>query len=88
MQIAPHASLDDGILDVVVFGDMTISELLKIRPMLYSGSHIRHAKIREKKTATITIESDEQFLVETDGNIIGEGPASFWVIPSALTVVV
>jgi len=88
MQIAPHASLDDGLLDVVIIGDVTKSELLKIRPTLYNGSHIRHAKIREKKTTTITIESDEQLLVEADGNILGEGPASFWVIPSALTVVV
>jgi diacylglycerol kinase family enzyme len=88
MQIAPHASLDDGLLDVVIVGDVTKSELLKIRPTLYNGSHIRHAKIREKKTTTITIESDEQLLVEADGNILGEGPASFWVIPSALTVVV
>ncbi len=88
MQIAPHASLVDGILDVVVFGDVTKSELLKIRPMLYNGSHIRHAKIREEKTTNIAIESDEQLLVEADGDIIGEGPASFWVMPSALTVVV
>ena len=88
MQIAPHASLDDGLLDVVIVGDVTKSELLKIRPALYNGSHIRHAKIREKKTTTITIESDEQLLVEADGNILGEGPASFWMMPSALTVVV
>ncbi len=88
MQIAPHASLDDGLLDVVIFGDVTRSELLKIRPTLYNGSHIRHTKIREKKTTTLTIESDEQLLVEVDGNNIGEGPASFWVLPSALTVVV
>jgi len=87
MQIAPHASLDDGLLDVVIVGDMTKSELLKIRPMLYDGSHIRHAKIIEKKATTITIESDEQLLVEADGELLGEGPASFWVIPSALTVV-
>ena len=88
MQIAPHASLDDGLLDVVIIGDVTKSELLKIRPTLYNGSHIRHAKIREKKTTTVTIESDEQLLVEADGELLGEGPASFWVIPSALTVVV
>ncbi len=88
MQMAPHASLDDGLLDVVIIGDVTKAELLKIRPTLYNGSHIRHPKIREKKTTTITIESDEQFLVEADGNILGEGPASFSVIPSALTVVV
>jgi diacylglycerol kinase (ATP) len=88
MQIAPHASLDDGLLDVVIVGDVTKSELLKIRPTLYNGSHIRHAKIRERKTTTVTIESDEQLLVEADGDILGEGPASFWVMPSALTVVV
>ena len=88
MQIAPHASLVDGLLDVVIVGDMTKSELLKIRPTLYNGGHIRHAMIREKKTATMTIESDDQLLVEADGELLGESPVSFWVIPSALTVVV
>lgn len=88
MQIAPHASVDDGLLDAVIFGDVSKSDLLKIRPTLYNGSHVRHAKIRERKTTTITIESDEQLLVEADGDILGEGPVSFWVIPSALTVVV
>jgi YegS/Rv2252/BmrU family lipid kinase len=88
MQIAPHASLDDGLLDVVIVGDVTKSELLKIRPTLYNGSHIRHSKIREKKTTTITIESNERLLVEADGELLGESPASFWVIPSILTVVV
>ena len=87
MQMAPHASLDDGLLDVVVVGDVTKSELLKIRPMLYNGSHIRHDKIRYYKTTTITIKSDEQLLVEADGELLGGVPASFWVIPSALTVV-
>ena len=88
MQIAPHARLDDGLLDVVIVGDVSKSELLKIWPTLYSGSHIKHPKIRVKKTTTVIIESDEQLLVEADGEILGEGPASFWVIPSALTIVV
>ena len=88
MQIAPHASLDDGLLDVVIFGDVTKSELLKMRPTLYSGDHVKNPKIRENKTTTITIESNEKLLVETDGEILGETPASFGVIPSALTIVV
>ena len=88
MQIAPHARLDDGLLDVVTVGDVGKSELLKIWPTLYSGSHIRHPKIRERKATTVTIESDEQLLVEADGVILGETPASFRVIPSTLTIVV
>ncbi len=88
MQIAPYARLNDGLLDVVTVGDVGRSELLKIWPTLYSGSHIRHPKIRERKATTVTIESDEQLLVEADGIILGEIPASFWVVPSALTIVV
>jgi YegS/Rv2252/BmrU family lipid kinase len=88
MQIAPHARLDDGLLDVVIVGDVGKSELLKLWPRLYSGNHIGHPKIREEKTTAVTIESDEQLLIEADGDILGESPVSFRVIPSALTVVV
>ncbi|MFH1382626.1 MAG: diacylglycerol kinase family protein [Chloroflexota bacterium] len=88
MQIAPHAKLDDGLFDVVTVGDVSKSELLKIWPTLYRGDHIHHPKIRERKAANVTIESDEPLLVEADGVIFGETPASFRVLPSALTVVV
>jgi diacylglycerol kinase family enzyme len=88
MQIAPHAKLDDGLLDVVIVGDVGRFELLKIWPTLYSGGHIGHPKIRERKATTITIESDKPLLVEADGVIFGETPASFRVIPSTLAIVV
>ncbi|MFC2038166.1 diacylglycerol/lipid kinase family protein [Chloroflexota bacterium] len=88
MQIAPHASLDDGLLDVVIIGDVSKSELLKIRPKLYNGSHIKHAKIREKKATTITIKSEKQLLVEVDGEMLGNGPVTFSILPSALQVVI
>jgi diacylglycerol kinase (ATP) len=88
MLIAPQASLDDGLLNAIIVRDMSKLELLRIRPTLYDGSHVKHPKIRETKTAVITIESDERLLVEADGDILGECPASFRVIPSALTVVI
>jgi len=87
MQIAPNAKLDDGLLDVVIVGDVGRSELLKLWPTLYSGSHMRHPKISERKATIVTIESDERLFVEADGVIVGEIPASFWVIPSALTII-
>lgn len=88
MQIAPHARLDDGLLNLVTVGDVSKSELLRIVPIVYDGSHIGHPKIREEKVTVVTIESDERLLVEADGEIIGEAPASFSVMPSALAVVV
>ena len=88
MLIAPHASLDDGLLNAIVVGDVSKFELLKIRPTIYNGSHVEHPLIREIKTTALTIESDEHLFVEADGEILGECPASFLVMPSALTVVV
>ena len=66
MLIAPHASLDDGLLNVIVVGDVSRFEVLKIRPRLYDGSHVKHSSIREIKTSIVTIESDERILVEAD----------------------
>ena len=88
MFLARHASLNDGLLNAIIVGDVTRFELLKIRPTLYKGSHIEHPMIREKKATNVTIESDERLFVEADGDILGECPASFWVKPSALSVVV
>lgn len=88
MLIAPHASLNDGLLNAIVVSDVSRFELLRIRPTLYDGSHVKHPKIREKKATVVSIESDEHVLVEADGDIIGECPASFRVVPSALNIVV
>jgi YegS/Rv2252/BmrU family lipid kinase len=88
MYIAPHAELDDGLLDVVIVGDAGKFELLKIWPTLYSGSHITHPKTRVERVTSVTIQSSERVLVEADGELLGECPASSWVLPSALTIVV
>jgi diacylglycerol kinase (ATP) len=88
MKIAPHAQLDDGFLDVVSVQDLGRSELLKLWPKLYRGGHIGNPKITESKTTSITVESEDKLYVEADGIILGETPASFRVIPSALTIMI
>jgi len=88
MHVAPQAELSDNLLDVVIIGDIGKFELLKALPMVYKGTHITHPKVRMEKVARITIESPERVLVHADGELLGEGPASFWVMPSALSIVV
>ena len=88
MHVAPEASLNDNLLDVVVFGDVGKFDLLKSLPMVYKGTHGAHPKVSMEKAATITIESSERVLVHADGELLGEGPASFWLVPAALSIVV
>ena len=88
MRVAPQAELGDSLLDVVTVGDMGKFELLKTLPKIYKGTHINHSKVRMEKATQITIESRERFLVHADGELLGEGPVSFWLVPSALSVAV
>jgi len=88
MHVAPEASLYDNLLDVVVIGDVGKFELLKALPMVYKGTHGTHPKVSMEKAANITVESSEPVLVHADGELLGEGPASFWLMPAALSIIV
>lgn len=88
MLIAPHANPNDGLLNAIIVDNLSKYEMLKIRPRLYEGTHVNYPKVREIKIKVITVESDKTLLVEADGDIIGECPASFRILPKALTVVV
>ncbi|HEY92494.1 MAG TPA: diacylglycerol kinase family lipid kinase [Dehalococcoidia bacterium] len=88
MYMAPQAELNDSLLDVMTVGDIGKFELLKALPTVYKGTHINHPKVRMEKATHITIESSERVLVHADGELLGEGPASFWLMPAALSIVV
>jgi len=88
MHIAPEAELGDSLLDVVIIGDMGKLELLKEFPKVYKGTHVSLPKVKMKKGTDVTIESSEPMLVYADGESLGECPASFRVVPGALSIVV
>ncbi|MDI6814892.1 MAG: diacylglycerol kinase family lipid kinase, partial [Dehalococcoidales bacterium] len=88
MHMAPQAKLNDGLLDVVIIGDIGKFELLRALPTVYKGTHIIHPKVRVEKATHIAIESSERVLVHADGELVGEGPVSFRLVPAALSIVV
>jgi diacylglycerol kinase family enzyme len=40
-----------------------------------------------EKAEKITIECDQRILLQADGELLGEGPVTFQVVPAALNVV-
>lgn len=88
MHVAPDAVMDDSLLDVVVIGDVGKFDLLKSLPMIYKGTHGDHPKVSIERAAEVSINTSERVLVHADGELLGEGPASFRLIPSALSLVV
>ncbi|PIU55023.1 MAG: diacylglycerol kinase, partial [Chloroflexi bacterium CG07_land_8_20_14_0_80_51_10] len=88
MHVAPDADLHDGLFDIMVVGDIGKLELLRAFPRIYRGTHVTHPKVQIKRATQVTIQSSERVLVQADGELLGEVPATFRVLPSALSVAV
>jgi diacylglycerol kinase (ATP) len=86
MWIAPTADPQDGLLDVVAVGDLTVPETLRLLPKVYSGRHRGHPKIAFYRARTIEIESPEPIAAHRGGELAQGTPIRIEVVPSALRV--
>jgi diacylglycerol kinase (ATP) len=88
MKTAPEADARDGLFDVLVVEDMTKLDLLCSLPMIYKGTHLSHSKVHVERMKKIRILSETRICIQVDGDIVGETPARFSVLPGAMNLVV
>jgi YegS/Rv2252/BmrU family lipid kinase len=84
MMLTPEAEPDDGLLDVLLIGDLTKRDLVLTMPKTYRGKHLPHPKAELLRGKTATIEAREPLPVELDGEQPGTTPARFEIVPGAL----
>jgi len=87
MKITPGAVVDDGLLDIVVAGDMTRLETILTLPKVYSGAHIHHPKASTYRGKEVTVTSNNSLSVHAEGEIISKTPVTFKVLAGALRLV-
>jgi len=87
MHIAPLADLQDGEFDLVLLCDLNKAEVVANVPKVYKGTHLTHPKVELYKAKTVSVESTERMLLQADGELIGQAPASFRIIPGILRVI-
>ncbi|PFG31561.1 diacylglycerol/lipid kinase family protein [Paramicrobacterium agarici] len=87
MAIAPHARLDDGMLDVVRVDPISRVTLLTFFPRVFAGTHTRLPIVHERRVSEITVSGPEAD-VFADGENLGALPVSIRVLPRALRVIV
>lgn len=88
MLAAPDADLTDGLLDVLIIGDLSKPDLLWSLPRVYKGTHLTHPKVTMKRAREIEIQSKEVMSLQADGELLGELPARFYILPAALNVAI
>jgi diacylglycerol kinase (ATP) len=86
MRIAPDARLDDGLLDVVVVGDIGKPAFLATFPKVFSGRHLEHPAVTLHRARRVELDGDRALAVYADGEPSGSLPATFAVHPAAIAV--
>jgi len=88
MHLAPTADVLDGLLDVVLIKKADVAELANIFLNVLTGEHINHPKVIYYKTKQLSITSNDDIVVDVDGEYGGKLPSKFMVIPKGLKILV
>jgi diacylglycerol kinase family enzyme len=86
MYLAPEASLDDGLLDVVLTRAATKRSYLAGVPKVFKGTHVDNPDLTFLRGREITFEADRPFAAYADGDPIAQLPVTIRVVPSAIRV--
>jgi YegS/Rv2252/BmrU family lipid kinase len=74
--IAPHAIVDDGLLSVVIVGNVSVGEFVKYVPSLRKLKFINHPEVQYKTITGCELISNvnQNYPVEMDGEYVGNTP--------------
>ena len=86
MYLAPGADLDDGLLDVIIVGDMTRRHFVKGLPKVFKGAHVDEPEVEVRRARSVEIRADRPFEVYADGDPIGATPVTISCVPQAVPV--
>jgi YegS/Rv2252/BmrU family lipid kinase len=88
MLMAPDAALEDGLLDVVMVGDVPKRRFLRLLPTVFKGEHVHQPNIHVERCEEVEIAADRPFTLYADGDPIAELPVTIRALPAAVRVVV
>lgn len=90
MRICPESRPDDGLLQVVVIGDVGRGTFLRVFPRVFRGGHVRHPDVATYRGRSVLVEATdpEADVVDmwADGDLLGPLPVTCEVVPGALRV--
>ena len=83
---APFADLSDGLLDIVIFGDIDFATARRNLPALRRGEHLGIDEVTSFRCREIVIRCAEE-MIDLDGEFVGRHPLRFAVVPKAISLV-
>lgn len=91
LQLAPYASTEDGLFDVIVFEEQSASKQIGFAHQIVDvliRTHVSHPAVKYFKTPKVTVRSHPDVMVQLDGDACGVTPTEVSILPQAVPLIV
>jgi YegS/Rv2252/BmrU family lipid kinase len=88
LSLTPYARLDEDMLDVCIFSGTSKLKYISYLASCLNNSQLKREGVTYVKTRRVDVSSIVSLPVQADGEVIGNLPMTFEVVPNALTMVV
>jgi YegS/Rv2252/BmrU family lipid kinase len=88
MWLAPDASLEDGLLDVVIVGEVPKLRFLRLLPTVFKGEHVHEPQVEVLRCGEVRISAERPFEMYADGDPIAQLPVTVRALKGAVKVLV
>jgi diacylglycerol kinase (ATP) len=86
VRIAPDAKIDDGWLNVVLVEDLAWTRLVEAIPIILTTGDVRFDEVKRFRCRRVVLRANRPVKVHGDGELLGESPAEFEILPGAIRV--
>jgi len=91
MKVAPMAELDDGVIELVALGATSRIGFALTSGSIYSGEHLKqagtvHLRAKKLRLELVNTSASAVYLLDVDGEAMGELPLDVELVPQALTL--
>ncbi len=88
LPVAPEADPSDGLLDVILIPKRSTPEMVLLAAQIVLGNHLRSESILFRRTSRLSVKSTPGMWFNADGELVGNEPATFEIMPRVLQFVV
>jgi diacylglycerol kinase (ATP) len=86
LRLAPGATLNDGLLHVVLIEDIGAFEVLQLLPRLMGSGELRTSRVKRWQVRKVRLTTRKPTPFHGDGEILGSTPVEIEVVPRAIQI--
>lgn len=88
LRIAPDAQMDDGQMDILLAKEIGWGKLIAALGILLRSGRVGFKEIERYRVRSAKFRADRTLKVHGDGEVLGESPVEFEILPGAIRVMV